>query len=177
MSLISIVICHWQGSLIYKCSQSIEHIHCDKVVCSSQPTIFPGVISKYVPHNNPCRKRNEGVKLVDGDYVAFLDDDVVLEKNCLHVMQMYMDKHPNVGMVFATLSKTNGGIDCAGTYLTPIGFLYEQHHQKDIFPYNVLSGKSACCMVRRDVFDLVGGFDEDFVIYGEETDLSWRIWL
>jgi len=177
VTLNSIVIIHHTGTLIYKCLKSIEHIYCDKVVCSSQPTIFPNVISKYVPHNNPTRKRNEASKLVSGDYISFLDDDVVLEENCLRVMQMYMDKHEEVGMCFATLSKVNGDIDCAGTYLTGTGFLYEKSKQKDIIPYDVLSGKSVCCMIRKDLFHDIGGFDEDFVIYCEETDLSWRVWL
>jgi GT2 family glycosyltransferase len=32
-------------------------------------------------------------------------------------------------------------------------------------------------MIRTELFRRIGRFDEDFVIYGEETDLSWRIWL
>jgi GT2 family glycosyltransferase len=32
-------------------------------------------------------------------------------------------------------------------------------------------------LIRKDVFDKVGGFDPDYFIYFEEPDLSWRIWL
>ncbi|MEM3833376.1 MAG: glycosyltransferase family 2 protein [Thermoprotei archaeon] len=32
-------------------------------------------------------------------------------------------------------------------------------------------------MVRRDVFEEVGGFDEDYFLLREETDLCWRMWL
>ena len=31
-------------------------------------------------------------------------------------------------------------------------------------------------MIRKDVFYSTGTFDNDYVIYGEETDLSWRVW-
>jgi len=177
MSSIAVIIIHHTGDLIYKCIKSIQHIHCDKIVCSSQPTIFPGVVSKCVPHNNPARKRNEATKLVSGDYLAFLDDDVYLERSCLQVMQMYLDLHDDVGMCFATLSKTNGEIDCAGTYLLPTGFLLERTEQHGVNPYSSLSGKSSCCMIRKRLFHDIGEFDEDFFIYGEETDLSWRVWL
>jgi GT2 family glycosyltransferase len=31
-------------------------------------------------------------------------------------------------------------------------------------------------MIQKDVFYATGTFDNDYVIYGEETDLSWRVW-
>jgi GT2 family glycosyltransferase len=31
--------------------------------------------------------------------------------------------------------------------------------------------------IRRDVFEKIGGFDEDYFIFVEETDLGWRSWL
>ena len=32
-------------------------------------------------------------------------------------------------------------------------------------------------MIRADAYKAIAGFDEDFGILGEETDLSWRLWL
>lgn len=41
----------------------------------------------------------------------------------------------------------------------------------------LFSAKSAGMIARRDVLMNIGGFDEDYFIYVEETDLCWRIWL
>lgn len=44
-------------------------------------------------------------------------------------------------------------------------------------PDEILSAKSAAMVIRHDVLDEIGGFDEDYFIYLEETDLGWRVWL
>ena len=44
-------------------------------------------------------------------------------------------------------------------------------------PFEILAGKGAALVVRRSAFEGVGGFDEDYFLLREETDLCWRIWL
>ena len=176
MSYVSIIIPHHTGKLIYNCLNSLKDVKAEKIVCSSTPTIFPNVRSIYTPRNEPTHKRNKGVKLSMGDYICFLDDDVKLEPNCIKHMQTYLDWHNDVGMVFGTLSRVDKSIDCFGVWLSWTGFLIE-NVKTVIYPLSILSGKGACCIIRKKLFDKLGGFDEDFVIYGEETDLSWRVWL
>jgi GT2 family glycosyltransferase len=40
--------------------------------------------------------------------------------------------------------------------------------------FEILAASSGCCIVRRDVFNQVGGFDADYFIYDDDTDLSLR---
>jgi len=176
MSYVSVVIPHHTGRLIYDCLHSLRDERVEKIVCSSTPTIFPNVRSVYTPLNEPTHKRNKGVKLSMGDYICFLDDDVTLCILCIKNMQRYLDWHNDVGMVFATLFRTDETLDSIGVYLNWTGFLIE-NTKRPAYPTPILSGKGACCMIRKKLFDDIGGFDEDFVIYGEETDLSWRVWL
>ena len=187
---ISIIICHHTGNLIYRCLESLANIQAQVIVVTTDPNFVKPTnrvsTLHLVPYlNSPTFKRNQGAILAKGKYITFLDDDVTLGKNffgrdCIGEMAKYLDEHDNVGMVYATLYKADNDmvIDTSGSYLTRTGFLYETYLRRrfnDTKP--ILSGKSACCMVRKELFDKIGGFDEDFIIYGEETDLSWRIWL
>ena len=107
-----------------------------------------------------------------------MDDDVEVNYHCIQMMEWYLDNYPKTGMVYAMLYKMDdhNKIDTSGSFLTWCGFLYETYIPR-INSTTILSGKSACCMIRKDLFFDIGRFDEDFVIYGEETDLSWRVWL
>lgn len=177
---VSIVICHFTGDLIDRCLKSLEQIKTEKIVVTSSYLFHhhPSTTLTLIYPNNPALKRNKGVFFSAGEYIVFLDDDVEVEEDCIIQMAYYLDRNSDVGMVYATLYKMDNHdkLDTSGSFFTWCGFLNETYERRtEAIP--ILSGKSACCMVRKDIFDEVGGFDEDFVIYGEETDLSWRIWL
>lgn len=181
--LISIIICHWQGNLIYHCLNSLENVKAQKIVVTTDMDyhkIFSDVSTLYLIKelNNPTLKRNQGAILAKGEYLVFMDDDVEVKSDCIDNMADYLDNHSEVGMLYAMLYKMDNHaiIDTSGSFLTWCGFLYETYLNR-ISPLPILSGKSALCMIRKDLFDKIGKFDEDFVIYGEETDLSWRVWL
>ncbi|MBU1256757.1 hypothetical protein KKA49_03660, partial [Patescibacteria group bacterium] len=72
--------------------------------------------------------------------------------------------------------------DSAGEFMGPFGFLIErarmsedkgQFDQED----KIFSGKSAGMIIRREVFEKLNGFDRDYWIFLEDTDLFWRTWL
>jgi len=127
--------------------------------------------------NEPTFKRNYAAKQAHGKYLAFFDDDIEVFPCCVDKMAGYLDKHQDVGMVYALLYRMGTKeYDTTGCFLSWTGFLYETY-TKPKHPIPVMASKSACCMIRRDLFFKLGGFDKDFVIYGEETDLSWRVWL
>ena len=166
---VSVVICHHKGDLFYQCLDSIKNIEGRKIFVTTDST-FPTIISSVILHptlNNPALKRNIGTKYFNTKYFVFLDDDVEIKYDCIQRMENYLDNHSAVGMVYAMLYKMDNHfkIDTSGSFLTWCGFLYETYVNR-IEPIPILSGKSACCMVRRDVFEQVGKFDEDFVIYG-----------
>lgn len=132
----------------------------------------------------PARKRNIATRFAMGDYFAFFDDDVHVTPYTLYFLLRECEKD-GVGMVYGKLlnMEFRNRFDEAGSFLTWSGFLYarcesgieDKGQFEDTVP--VLAGKSASCIVRRKAFWGVGGFDESFGILGEETDLSWRIWL
>ena len=95
-----------------------------------------------------------------------------------------MENDSSIGAAQAKLLRmdTDNLYDCAGDYLGPLGFLIERSRgAKDVgqfdFITDILSAKSAASIIKADLFRRIGGFDEDYYMYLEETDLSWRVWL
>lgn len=133
----------------------------------------------------PAEKRNIGARLARGKYLAIFDDDVELKEGCIEEMIKLIERYPEIGMVYAKLLKFDEPtrFDEAGGFLTPTGFIWSRAGQNlvDVGQYDVpepiFAGKSAACLVRADVWKKLGGMDEDFEILGEESDLSWRMWL
>lgn len=175
---VSVIIAHHFGRLIDRCLFSLYGKNVEIIVVSSDYSHNPKSVKLiHTMDNSPTFKRNEGAKLAKGKYICFFDDDIEVEENCIKDMKDYLEAHPECGMVYALLRKMDNHkvIDTSGSFLSWTGFLNETYVDRQS-PIPILSAKSACCMVRKDVFNWLKGFDEDFVIYGEETDLSWRIW-
>ncbi len=179
MEKVSIIICHWKHGLIYRCLNSLENVKAEKIIISSDD-FFPAKEGRFFTcRNEPTYKRNWGANIsTQNKYLCFMDDDIEVKYDCIKQMEWYLDNHKEVGMVYALLYKmdNHSKIDTSGSFLTWCGFLYETYGWH-FDPIPILSGKSALCMIRKDLFNKIGRFDEDFVIYGEETDLSWRVWL
>lgn len=131
---------------------------------------------------NPCRARNEGARQAKGKYFVFLDNDVEVKKGWLSEVLKYMDKHPKVGGGQLKLLRIGSNkYDSAGEKLTLGGFLVERAREaEDVGQFDtdepIFSGKGAGLVVRRAIFNQVGGFAEDYEYYWEEPDLFWRVW-
>lgn len=133
----------------------------------------------------PAKARNEGVKIAQGKYLGFLDSDTEVEKNWINEALNYFRKDKKIGALQCKLLliKDKKSYDYAGEYLGNLGFLVPvavygeiDHGQYDSCG-KILAAKSAGMFIRKDVFDKIGGFDEDYFIFVEETDLGWRCWL
>lgn len=132
----------------------------------------------------PARARNEGVKVSSGRYLAFLDNDTKVHPDWINEALKCFRKDKNIGAVQCKLLDFDKRrLDYTGEHLGNLGFLVpvSQYGENDQgqhdFNYEILAAKSAGMFIRRDVFEKVGGFDEDYFIFLEETDLGWRVWL
>ena len=132
----------------------------------------------------PAVGRNKGAAIAGGEYLLFLDNDTQADANCITELIKTMEADASIGAAQAKLLKMDSDnfYDCAGDYLGPLGFLIERAQgAKDTgqfdFIADILSAKSAASIIRKDLFDIIGKFDESFYMYLEETDLSWRVWL
>ena len=180
MPKISVVVAHHKGLLIERCLESLKDKSLEVIVITSDLSYKTKykIILKKTTINNPSLKRNLGSEIATSDYLVFMDDDVEVTQHCIRRMSDLLDKEPKIGMVYATLMKMDDHtkFDTSGSFLTWCGFLHETYEKRKELFTKVLAGKSACCMIRKNLFYDVGKFDKDFVIYAEETDLSWRVW-
>lgn len=123
--------------------------------------------------------RNFGVKQSKGKYILFIDFDCEIEKNCLKEIINKFDNSKKIGGIILKLITDNGKLDNAGHFYSIFGFPYEigsgenpVNYQKEM---SVFGAKTSGLAVRKELIKKVGGFDEDYLISGEDTDFSWRI--
>ena len=131
----------------------------------------------------PAVGRNRGTKVSSGEYLIFLDNDTKVTAGWIGELVRVLENDNSIGAGQAKLLRMDtDAYDCAGEYLGPLGFLIERSNSKKDtgqfdFIADILSAKSAASIIRRGLFEKIGGFDEDYYMYLEETDLSWRVWL
>lgn len=191
---ISVIACHHKGDFVFDFVDSVKNTTEYKaqqaeiiIVTSDEALADKGIPNCTVFYNQgmPAEKRNVGARLSKAPILGFFDDDVEIEPDCLTQFIGFLTKSKNAGMVYGKLhnAERTDRFDEAGGFLTSTGFIWSRAGQNDIDEGQfdkiepILAGKSASCAIRKDVFVKVGGFDEDFGILGEETDLSWRVWL
>ncbi len=128
---------------------------------------------------------NLGVKKASGKYILFLNNDTQVTSNFLELLVAKIEKDKTIGAVQPQIRHMirREVIDSIGSFFTFTGFLYhygyfqpheQKKYQKELSVYSV---KGACfLMQKKDYIDL-GGIDESFVTYVEESDLCHRILL
>ncbi len=133
--------------------------------------------SENLGHAEGC---NIGARLAKGKYLVFLDSDTEFRaEDWLLELITVMENDESVGLAQAkmVLAKDRHRldyvcitIDALGTWAATYG-LKEGEVQEN---FEILAASSGCCIIRRKVFNEVGGFDPDYFIYDDDTDLSLR---
>jgi len=133
----------------------------------------------------PAYARNEGVRVSNGEYIGFLDNDTIVDKNWASEAIKIFKSDGKIGAIQCKLLLKNKkrSIDYVGEYIGQNGFLVQRAGtgELDNGQYDqiveILAAKSAGMFITRKAFAKAGGFDPDYFIYVEETDLGWRTWL
>lgn len=128
---------------------------------------------------------NYGVKQARGDYLLFLNNDTeIINSDCIEEMLMY-GMREDVGAVGAKMYYEDGTIQHAGVIVGLGGvaghaFLGCPHDApgfclRAVVPQNLSAVTAACMLMRRKVFEEVGGFDERFSVAFNDVDLCLKI--
>ncbi|QHI38802.1 N-acetylglucosaminyl-diphospho-decaprenol L-rhamnosyltransferase [Kordia antarctica] len=133
-----------------------------------------------------AKANNQGVKLAKGEYVCILNPDTIVAEDTFSQLLAFAESKENLGAIGCKL------IDGSGTFLpeskrnipTPMvsvkkilgnknsGY-YSNLHENEIGKVKILVG--AFMLLKKSVYEAVAGFDEDYFMYGEDIDLSYKI--
>jgi GT2 family glycosyltransferase len=122
---------------------------------------------------------NDGIRIGRGDWVLMLNSDTVLSSSCLLELHRSTELYPSCGMFAPKIVYPDGRINAAGSEASVSGSSWERGKGKpDSQVYNVpcevFGPYGAAALFRRDLLEVTGGFDEDFFLFVEETDLTFR---
>jgi GT2 family glycosyltransferase len=123
---------------------------------------------------------NAGIRAARGRFITFLNNDTRPRPDWLAALRRALDDHPWAALATSRIVYMDRPdvIDSAGDGYLRCGGAFKHHHGQPVSgaveSREVFGACGAACMIRRDVLDDVGGFDEDFYIFYEDVDLSYR---
>jgi GT2 family glycosyltransferase/tetratricopeptide (TPR) repeat protein len=125
---------------------------------------------------------NQGARAARGRFLVFLNNDTIPLNNWLTALVAEVTSHPDVGIVGSKLLYEDDTIQHAGVVFSRDGLMpyhaYRRFHrdhpavnQRRVFQ----SATAACMLIRREIFETVGGFDEGFQNGFEDVDLCLKV--
>lgn len=147
---------------------------------------FPEVrLLDIFPNRGFAGGNNYGVKEAKGKYIMLLNNDTRVSPGLLEPIVALMEKNQSIGVVQPEMRNMiyPNSHDAVASYYTSTGFLYHygymqsiknSQYKKQLFAYSI---KGSGMIMRKKEYIELGGLDEDFVCYVEETDLCHRVWL
>jgi len=138
---------------------------------------------------------NIGLKYSKGNFILFLNPDTLVPEDCFQKCIQFLESHADAGALGIKMLDGRGKFlkESKRSFPSPMTSLYKLFGLSKLFPRSkvfsryhlgyldenenheadVLAG--AFMMVKKEVLENVGSFDEIFFMYGEDVDLSYRI--
>jgi GT2 family glycosyltransferase len=144
------------------------------------------------------RSCNQAAALAGGEYLLLLNPDALLDEDAIEKLIDVYESKPGVGQVVPRIRFPSGRyfptcrnfptiwntIFSRGSFLFRL-FQIKSSSKSDKYEYTIMRSmpnvtpvpaiSGTIVLIRKKIFDEVGGFDERFFMYMEDTDLSLRI--
>jgi N-acetylglucosaminyl-diphospho-decaprenol L-rhamnosyltransferase len=123
---------------------------------------------------------NAGARHAPGEWIAFLNNDTIPDPSWLAELTGEARRHPTCGIFTSRLVFMDDPsiVDSAGDGYLRAGGAFKHGHgaRTDAFAASreVFGACGGAFMIRRDLFEALGGFDERFFMVYEDVDLSYR---
>jgi GT2 family glycosyltransferase len=142
-------------------------------------------------NNGFANGNNVGANKAEGEYLLFLNPDTSATIEPLSELLKAADKHPEYGIVSCRQENESGKDDKAcGLFLKPATIsgisraIYKALNKKELDRINCgnrqvlfpdwISG--SLVLIKKEFFHSIGGWDEDYWIYYEDSDLCKKVW-
>lgn len=138
---------------------------------------------------------NLGAAGATAPYLLFVNPDARLHASALDALVEHLEAHPSAGLVGPRIVESDGALAYSqrrfprrrSTFAQAIFLHRLRPHaawsDEVVRDEGAYAGpgspewvSGACVLVRREAFEAVGGWDEDFFLYCEDTDLCRRLW-
>lgn len=147
-------------------------------------------------HNLGFSKANNiALRQARGEYALLLNPDTIVADNTISDCLAFLDRHPDAGAAGVMMLNADGTVapESRRGVPTPMTSFYKLSGLCKLFPRSRRFGRyylghlswqspqqidivsGAFCMLRCSVLQKVGLLDEDYFMYGEDIDLSYRI--
>ena len=195
--IVSYRVKHYLEQCIVSVEQATKDIDCEIVVVdnhSDDGTVeflkerFADRITLVESNHNLgfSKANNIAIRQTDSEYVLLLNPDTFVAEDCLRQVLQFMDTHPAAGGCGVKMHNADGSVARESRRGIPTPWValqkmlgrsgrYYMSHLPWDEPARIEAMSGAFCMLRRQALEKVGLLDEDFFMYGEDIDLSYRL--
>ncbi len=142
-----------------------------------------------------ARGNNQALESARGKYILLINPDTVVQEDTISTMVRFFEENADVGLAGCKVLNPDGTFQlaCRRSFPTPWVAFTKITGLARLFPRSRLFGKynltylspdesydldavsGSFMMLRKQVYDKVGGLDESFFMYGEDLDWCYRI--
>lgn len=201
MKKIAVVILNWNGEKLLKqflpsvisfSSEAKIYVADNASTDNSLEVIknqFPSVtIIQNDANYGYAKGYNVALQNIEEKYLCLLNSDVEVTENWLTPILSLFENNPEVGIIQPKILdyKNKAYFEYAGAaggYIDKFGYPFCRGRifdnvEKDNGQYDdeqtIFWASGACFFIRKDIFNQLNGFDDDFFAHQEEIDLCWR---
>ncbi|MDG7002018.1 MAG: glycosyltransferase family 2 protein [Nitrososphaerota archaeon] len=119
---------------------------------------------------------NEGAKRAGGEFVCFLNDDMKVKVDAIEILVRLLYGNPQIGIIACKEVEYE-----STTKVRSAGMLMDRfmntYARRPTDPPVFFYAPGSPSFMKHEVFTAVGGFDDEYYLYAEDVDLSWRVRL
>ena len=141
------------------------------------------------------KANNQALKIAEGKYLLLINPDAIVREDTFTKMIKFLEEQSDAGIAGCKIFSPDGSLQlaCRRSFPGPWTSFCKVTGLSNLFPnskifarynltyldenqtYEVDAISGSFMMLKREVYDKVGGFDEQFFMYGEDLDFCYRI--
>ena len=141
------------------------------------------------------RANNQGLAVAKGKYILFINPDCIVSEDTFDKMISFFENQTDCGLAGCKILNSDGSLQlaCRRSFPGPWTSFTKVTGLSNIFPNSKLFARynltyldenktlevdavsGSFMMIRKEVYQKTGGFDEQFFMYGEDLDLCYRV--